>query len=240
MGSEREGYVQLGVSDGTTMAAYVARPDGKGTHPGIMVFQEAWGVNAHIRSVAERFAREGYTAIAPELFHRTGPGFEGAYTNFEETRPHSGALTNPNLDADIQAAFTWLQNDPATDGGKVVSVGFCLGGRVSLFANSTVPVTAAASFYGGGIAPSNLERVAKVRAPMLFFWGGLDKHIGPDAVAAVAGAFRSAGKPFINVEISDADHGFFCDARASYNRKAATEAWSLLTAFFRENLAPRT
>ncbi len=235
MENSSPGYVQLEVGDGTTMAAYVARPDGAGPHPGILVFQEAFGVNAHIRDVAGRFAKEGYTAIAPELYHRTCPGFEGAYTDFEGTRPHFNALNNTQLEADVRAAFDWLQNDTRTDRGRVFSVGFCMGGRVSFIANSVLPVTAAASFYGGGIAPANLDRVARVHAPMLFFWGGLDRHIGPEAVGAVTGAFRAAGKPFINVEISDAGHAFFCDARASYNRKAAHEAWSLLLAFFREN-----
>jgi carboxymethylenebutenolidase len=235
MGKERDGYIQLNVDDGTTMAAYVARPGGKDRHPGIMVFQEAFGVNAHIREVTERFARAGYTAIAPELYHRTGPGFEGSYTDFEANRPHFTALNNANLEADIRTAFGWLRNDPLTEGSRIVSVGFCMGGRVSFIANSTVSVTASASFYGGGIAPGNLDRVPRVHAPMLFFWGGLDKHIGPDAIAAVTGAFRAAGKPYVNVEISDGEHGFFCNARASYNRKAATEAWNLTLAFFSEN-----
>jgi carboxymethylenebutenolidase len=235
MGKGAGEYVQLNVGDGTTMAAYVARPEGKGPHPGLLVFQEAFGVNAHIRDVTERFAREGYTAIAPELYHRTAPGFEGPYTDFESTRPHLSVLQNPGIDADILAAFTWLQNDPLTVRDRILSVGFCLGGRVSFLANSTVPLVAAASFYGGGIAPGNLDRVGRMHAPMLFFWAGLDKNIGPEAVSAITGAFRSAGKPYVNVEVSDAQHAFFCDARANYNRKAATEAWSLLLTFFREN-----
>src|SRR5512135_3525016 len=94
-------YVELSVTDGTTMSAYVARPAGGGRHPGIMVFQEAFGVNAHIRDVTERFAREGYVAIAPELFHRSAPRFEGDYGNYESVRPHMAALTDLGLEADI-------------------------------------------------------------------------------------------------------------------------------------------
>ncbi|HTY58377.1 MAG TPA: dienelactone hydrolase family protein [Bacteroidota bacterium] len=235
MGKRAGEFVRLSVSDGTTMAAYAARPAGEGPHPGLLVFQEAFGVNAHIRDVTERFAREGYTAIAPELFHRTGPGFEGAYDDFESTRVHTGALDNADLEADIRAAYDWLRNDTATDGKRILSVGFCMGGRVSFLANSLLPLAASASFYGARIAPANLDRVALVHAPMLFFWGGLDRHITPDVVAAVTGAFRSAGKPFISVEFSDADHGFFCNARGSYNAQAAAEAWSLLVTFFREH-----
>jgi carboxymethylenebutenolidase len=80
-------WITLQVGDGTTMRAYAARPQDGRAHAGLLVFQEAFGVNAHIRDVTERFAREGYHALAPELFHRTGPGFEGAYNNFEASCP---------------------------------------------------------------------------------------------------------------------------------------------------------
>jgi len=228
-------HVPLHVSDGTTMSAYVARPSTPGRHPGLMLFQEAFGVNAHIRDLAERFAKAGYVTIAPELFHRTAPGFEGSYTDFESTRPHVGALTPAGLEADIHASFEWLKGDSGTDPASVFSTGYCMGGRVSFIANSILPVRAAASFYGGGIAPGNLERVPRLNGPMLFFWAGRDRHIGPDTISAVTGALRAAGKPFVNVEISDADHGFFCDARAAYNKAAATQAWGLLLTFFNQN-----
>src|SRR5580700_8634756 len=94
-------YVNLSADDGTALRAYVARPAGK-PRAGLLVFQEAFGVNAHIRDVTERFAHEGYLAISPELFHRTAPGFEGTYTNFAEVMPHLGALTDAALTADIQ------------------------------------------------------------------------------------------------------------------------------------------
>jgi carboxymethylenebutenolidase len=96
---------------------------------------------------------------------------------------------------------------------------------------ATIPVRAAISFYGGGIAPSLLPHAASLHGPVLFSWGGLDKHIGPDQVCAVVEECRRAGKGYGNVEISDADHGFFCDARPSYNLAAAKVAWSLTRAF---------
>jgi len=231
-------FVTLKIADGTSMRAYVARPDGTGRHPGIMVFQEAFGVNGHIRDVAGRFAAEGYVAIAPELFHRTAPGFEGLYTDFEAVRPHLSALTAEGLEADILATFDFLVSDAGTDPANIVSIGFCMGGRVSFIANSIVPVKAAASFYGGGIAPRYLVRAAQLHAPMMFFWGGLDKNIGPDQIGAVIGALRTAGKPYVNIEFSDANHGFFCDARASYNANAARQAWSLVRSFLAVHLGP--
>ena len=104
-------------------------------------------------------------------------------------------------------------------------------GRVSFLANATIELRAAISFYGGGIAPALLPHAANLYAPMLFFWGGLDKHIPQDQIRSAIDAVKAASKPFINVEISDADHGFFCDARPSYNPVAAKEAWSLVVSF---------
>src|SRR5215469_6298843 len=94
----------LEVSDGSTMRAYAATPPEHGPYPGLIVFQEAFGVNRHIRDVVDRFAREGYLAIAPELFHRTAPpGFEGSFADFQAVRPHVMALTDANLEADLRA-----------------------------------------------------------------------------------------------------------------------------------------
>src|ERR1700683_1079339 len=97
--------VSLDVADGTTMNAYVARPAEEGKFPGMMVFQEAFGVNAHIRDVTERVAREGYVAVAPELYHRTAPGFEAGYTDFPSVMPHMQAMTEEGASKDIQATY---------------------------------------------------------------------------------------------------------------------------------------
>src|SRR5579862_5058851 len=103
-------YVTLSVSDGTSMNAYISRP-GSTPKAALIVFQEAFGVNAHIRDVADRFAGEGYLCIAPELFHRTAPGLEAGYTNFGEVLPHMQALTNDGLEADIRAAHGWMEEN---------------------------------------------------------------------------------------------------------------------------------
>ncbi len=231
--SDRKHFVELRVAEGATMAAYVARPHGTAKHAGIMVFQEAFGVNAYIRDVADRFAKEGFTVIAPELFHRTGPGFEGSYTDFAQTQQHISKLTNENLEADIKAVYEWLTKDPNTDAQNIFSVGFCLGGRVSFLADSIVPLKAAVSFYGGGIAQGLLDRAKDLHGPILLFWGGLDKHILPEHTRAVEDALRAAGKEFGNVTFSYADHGFFCDQRAAYNEKASKQAWPMTIEFLK-------
>ena len=221
-------WVELAVGDDTSMRAYVARPAGPSPSRGLLVFQEAFGVNAHIRDVADRFAAKGFLAIAPELFHRTAPGFDCAYSEFAKAMPQLDAITEQGLDADTRAAYGWLVN--AGVGDNTAAAGYCLGGRVSFVANSGLPLKAAVSYYGGRI-PIVLHRAPKLSGPMLFFWGGLDHHIPDDQRQAVIKGVRDANKTFVDVVFSHADHGFFCDARPSYNAAAAAQAWSLTLAF---------
>ncbi len=226
--------VQLKVADNTTMQAYVARPASGGPHPGLMVFQEAFGVNSHIRNVTERFAAQGYVAVAPELFHRTAPpGFEGDYNDFPSVMPHYQAVTNEAAEADIRATYEWLRSNSQVKADEISSVGFCMGGRVSFLANSAVPVRKAVSFYGGGIAPALLDRASRLHAPMLLIWGGLDKHITAQHRDAVTQALDVQRKIYVNVVFSNADHAFFCDDRPAYQPIAARQAWALTLEFLR-------
>ena len=220
-------WVDLKADDGTSLRAFVARPEGRATR-GLLLFQEAFGVNAHIRDLAGRFAAERFLVIAPELFHRTAPGFECAYTDFPLATPHLQAITEKGLDADVRAAFGWLEREGV--GGNAAAVGYCLGGRVAFVANSAVPLKAAASYYGGRIPPL-LGRTPQLSGPMLFCWGGQDHHIPEADRQAVVSSLRDANKVFVNVLFSDADHGFFCDARASYHPAAAAQAWNVTTTF---------
>lgn len=231
--SIRTERIDLNISDGTKMSAYISRPEAQGTYPGLIVLQEAFGVNSHIRNVADRFAAQGYVAIAPELYHRTAPGFEGSYTDFPAIKPHMQAMTIPGSEADLRASFDWLQSQPGVNKDKIFSVGFCMGGRMSFLANTILPLEAAVSFYGGGIAPDLLDRAPQLRARMLFFWGGLDKHITPEKRRAVADALTAANKVFVNVEFSNADHGFSCDERSAFQPEASRQAWALMLEFLR-------
>jgi carboxymethylenebutenolidase len=226
--------VELGVAESTAMAAYVARPSAPGRHPGLLVFQEAFGVNSHIRDVTERFAAQGYVAIAPELFHRTAPaGFAGDYNDFPSLMPHYQAVTNEAAEADIRAVYAWLSSSPNVGADHISSVGFCMGGRISFLANSVVPLRSAVSFYGGGIAQTLLDRASRLHGPTLLIWGGLDKHISAEHRKAVANALNSQNKAYVNVEFSQADHAFFCDQRGAYEPHAARQAWALTLEFLR-------
>jgi carboxymethylenebutenolidase len=229
-----QNFVQLPVADGTTMQAYTSLPEhGKSPFPGLVLFQEAFGVNHYIRKLADRFAAEGYLVIAPELFHRSGPpGAAIDYTDFPSAMPHLKAITVEGLEADIRAAWNWLQNNSQVTGEHIVATGYCLGGRVSFLANTILPFRAVASYYGAGIVPDLIKRAASINAPHLFFWGGKDQHIPKEQIETVKTEMTNAGKKFINVEFSDADHGFFCDERASFNADASELAWGLTLEFF--------
>lgn len=233
--------VTVHVSDGTTMNAFTARPDDDECHPGLLVLQEAFGVNSHVRDVAGRFAREGFVTIAPELFHRTAPGEQFPYNDFERAMPHMRALTEQGLTADLRASCGWLTSNRCVQADAIGSVGYCMGGRVSFLANAVLPLKAAVSYYGGGIGPGPtgpglLGHTGDLHAPMLFYWGGKDQHILPEQRGAVVAALTVAKKPFVNVEFSEADHAFFCDQRPSYNPLAARQSWPLTLEFLRDNL----
>ncbi len=225
--------VELKVGDGTTMFAHVARPASPAAGgPGILVFQEAFGVNDHIRDIARRFADLGFTAIAPELYHRTGNDLALKYGDMDAVKPHSSAVTVEGLAADVKAAYEWLRKDGGAAAERIASIGFCMGGRVSYVANAHVPLAAAISFYGGRINDL-LQFAGSQHGPILMFWGGLDKNIPPEQRRAVEDALATENKPQEQVVFSFAEHGFFCDARPSYNADAARQAWALSLEFLR-------
>ena len=222
-------HVTLNVSDETQMKAFVAYPESSNQAPGIIVFQEIFGVNAHIRDVTERFAKAGFLAIAPELFHRSAPGFESGYVDMKPGSEQAKKMTRAGIEADALASHNWLrQHGVAAD--RVSAVGYCRGGYVTFLANSKIPLRSAISYYGGGI-DTILDAATGQNGPILFFWGGRDPHITPELRDKVV--LRDArGKERVHQRgILGADHGFFCDQRASYNEKAAKESWALSLQF---------
>jgi carboxymethylenebutenolidase len=230
-------YVDLTTDDGA-MRAFVAYPDGPGPHPGLLVFQEAVGVNAQLRGVAERWAREGYVAVAPELFHRVAPGFEASVLDMSVLMPLIRSIKTEGLVADARAAHAWLAARDDVDAARIAAVGFCMGGRAAYVANSELPLAASISYYGGSIAPGLLDRAARLHGPQLFIWGGRDKNIPPEQHRAVTDAVRAAGKRFVDVEFSEADHGFFNEQiPGRHDPAAAAQSWALSVAFLAQTLA---
>jgi carboxymethylenebutenolidase len=218
------------------MSAYVSRPRGTGPFPAMLVFQEALGVNAQIRGVADRYAALGFLAVAPDLFHRVRPGYETQTFDRAEIMKLVTALTIEGMVADVAATHAWAAAQQDVRRDKIAAVGYCMGGRAAYLANSEVPLAAAISYYGGGIAPGLLDRAARLHGPHLCFWGGRDAGIPPEKRRAVADAVREARKRFVDVEFSDADHGFFNEELERGNPRAARESWALGRAFLADAL----
>src|ERR1700761_6927081 len=234
--SNKPNYADLAISDGTEMAAYIAKPENKNDKaPAIILLQEAFGVNGHMRNVADDFAARGYVVITPEIFHRTAPKYwEGPYTDFAAVMPHYSAITNEGLTADLQACYDWLSANDKVDTTKIYSIGYCLGGRVSFLANAVLPLAAGVSYYGGS-TDQLADKAKDLHGRHLFFWGGLDKHIPDASINTVLNALDEAGKEYINVKISYADHAFSCDERPAYNKSASDDALALTLAFMKNS-----
>jgi carboxymethylenebutenolidase len=232
MSAIRSEYVELKVADGSTMRAWYTRPAKADGEPGLMLFQEAFGVNSHIRSVADRFAEAGYVVIAPELYHRSAPGFEGKYEDTAAGIALARQLKPEELEQDVRATYSFLRQSA---GERIACVGYCMGGRVSFLANVTVPVKAAASYYGGGLA-TLIDRASECSAPMLFLWGEQDQHIPSEQRQRVAEGMRESKHQSVQVTFSDAGHAFFNDQRPSYNPSASKLAWDMTLSFFEQTL----
>ena len=227
----------IDVEDGTTMRAYVARPAGAGPHRAILVFQDALGVNVSLREVADDFARHGFVAVAPELFHRFAPGFEDTVLDMGKLMPLIRKLTIDGMLADIRAAHRWVTAQPDVDAKRVAAMGFCMGGRATYLANSEVPLAAAVSYYGGGIAPALLDRAPKLSGAHMFIWAAKDRGITVEQHRAVIDAVRDAKKRFVDVEFSGVDHAFFQKTTDRYDPAAARQSWQMTLAFLDENVS---
>lgn len=226
--------VEIPVADGTTMSGHLVLPEGNERRPGILILQEIFGVNDHIKSVAERYAREGYVTFAPDLFHRQVPDYIGSYDDIMASIQLAMKYGAAQSEADVRAAADYLRNHPAVN-GRLGCLGFCMGGRLSFVTNGVVKLDAAISFYGN-IAPDKLSYAETLSGPMMLIWAGKDAHIPRASQVETVETLRKLGKPYINVEFSEQNHGFFCDARSDYDAGAARQAWALTTAFLEENL----
>jgi carboxymethylenebutenolidase len=210
------------------MPLFDAKPAGS-ARGGVIVAQEAFGVNDHIQDVCRRLATEGYRAVAPHLFHQTGdPVLD--YTNLEKVMPHMQALNEQGLLADLGASLGYLSS-VGLEGARVGVVGFCMGGTVSFLLAAHRPIGAAVTFYGGGIAegrfgiPPLVELAPQLEAPWLGLFGDVDQGIPVEQVESLRQATASARVPTEVVRYPEAEHGFHCDARPSYHEQSAKDAW---------------
>jgi carboxymethylenebutenolidase len=242
--------IQIPVSGGPSghaMGGYLARPSDGQPRPAVLVFMEIFGVNAHIRDVTERVAREGYVALAPDYFHRTGPGVEYGYDEkgMAGGMKLLGALKADEMIADAKAAIAALRARKDVRGAKLGAMGFCIGGHMTYLSACETDIAAAASFYGGGIAagqgpggaPSTLSRTPKLRGKLLCLFGEKDSLIPQTQVDAIRQALARAGAKHEVAVYPGADHGFFCDQRATFQKAAADDAWRRVKALFASELA---
>lgn len=225
--------VEIPVSDGTTMSGHLCLPEGDAPRPGLLILQEIFGVNAHIRDVAERYAREGFVTLAPDLFHRIQPDFVGSYDDIPASIKL--AMAYNESDIDLRSAADFLSKHPAVIGDRLASLGFCMGGRLSFVANAVANLRCAVSFYGS-IFPDKVAHAERLSGPMMMIWAGKDTHVPEEKARGSVEAVRKAGKPYVNVEFSEQPHGFFCDARSDYDAGAAAQAWALTLAFLKTHL----
>jgi len=216
-------------SDGGKAKGYLATP-ASGGGPAVIVIQEWWGLVAHIKDVADRFAAAGFVALAPDLYH-------GESTQ----KPDDAGRLMMALDIDravrdLEGAVTYLRAQTSVTARKIGVVGFCMGGQLALAAACrSASVGAAVDFYG--VHPNVKLEFAKLAAPVLALFAARDAFVTPEVARKLERDVRSAGKA-IEVHIyPDADHAFFNDTRPDvFNREAAADAWNRTTQFFRRHL----
>ncbi|MCA9804987.1 MAG: dienelactone hydrolase family protein [Cyanobacteria bacterium HKST-UBA02] len=214
--------ITINVSDGF-FDGYLALPPG-GQGPGMLVIQEIFGVNDHIRAMADKLAAEGYVVLAPDLFwrmkHDVELGYEGKdrdqamdyYERFDETKGMS----------DLKHAADALRNHKACT-GRIGAMGFCLGGKLAFRLAGATNLNVAISYYGGGIE-NHVSESDKIKCKILLHFGETDSHIPMSTVDKLKEAFQA--KPNFAIEVyPGVGHGFNCDARSSYDSKAAELAW---------------
>lgn len=211
--------------DGHELRAYLAAPSGE-RRGALVVIQETFGVNSHIRAVTDGYAAEGYVAIAPSLFDRVRRGIELGYSDKEvqEGIGYVKQLKQDQIFKDIAAAIAVVKH-----AGRVGVLGFCWGGTMAYVAACELPLAAAVAYYGGSIV-NHLDR--KPRCPVMYHFGELDRHISASDIETI-----KAGHPQGLFYLYPADHGFNCDQRASYDSKSAALARQRTLEFFAKYVA---
>jgi carboxymethylenebutenolidase len=216
-------------SNGGTTSGYLSTPE-SGEGPGVVVIQEWWGLVPHIKDVADRFASEGFVALAPDLYHGD------VARSPDEAGKMMMALNISQTEKDLRGAVQYRLDDEATTGDRVGTIGFCMGGALSLYAASkNEQVGACVVFYG--IHPKVEPDFDNLRAPVLGIFAEKDKSVTPDAVRALEETMREHGKQIETRIYPGTDHAFFNDTRPEvYDAAAAADAWRRTIEFLRKHL----
>lgn len=232
--------------DGGPMPIYVAEPQAAGSYPVVIVFQEAFGVNGHIKKLTERFARDGYVAIAPDMYYRSGPGQAYGYEDLPKVIPILQSLYDAQTEADARLAITFAKGLKNAKADKIGCTGYCMGGTLSFMtACLNRDIKAAACYYPGGLVTrqksirrpvSPHEYAELLTAPLLGQFGELDQSPPPADVKEVDALLTKLGKVHDFKLYPGANHGFNCDERASYHKPSADDAWDRINNWFAKYL----
>lgn len=216
-------------SNGGTTQAYLSLPE-SGSGPGVIVLQEWWGLVDHIKHIVDRFAAEGFVALAPDLYH-------GESTDKpDQAGKLMMALNIDQVEKDLRGAVDYLTAREETTSQGVATVGFCMGGQLSLYAAcANQNVSACVNYYG--IHPNVNPDIANLKAPVMGFFAEKDGFVTPDAVGKLEQQLKDAGKSVDFTIYEGADHAFFNDQRPEvYHEAFAQETWTRMLSFFRSNL----
>ena len=235
--------VQYPSQDGTPIDAYLSRPTTPGPHPGVIVIMEAFGLIDHIKDVADRFAREGYTSLAPDMYTREGTPETG---NMDQVFQTMLSVPDSQAIADLEGGATYLKGQPGSN-GKVGAIGFCSGGRYTLtFACKSNNLDAAVDSAGGFIIQdehtpqrpvSPIDMVPSLACPVLALFGEEDPNPSPAHAARLKEELDKHGKTYELRMYPNAGHAFFADYRDSYRPVAAQDMWHRVLVFYERHLA---
>ncbi len=225
---------------GESLRGYYARPSGNGPFPGVVLLQEAFGINDYIQGEVRRLAAHGYAAIAPDIFR----GETFSYEDFSKVMPKLQTLNDDGMVADMRACVAFLDAQANVAHEKYGAVGFCMGGRLAYLASIEIEkIVAASSFYGGGIAPDQprlwkpvVDRAPEVHAELLMIYGADDEGITPSEHGRVAEALSKEKKRYALSVYPGAPHGFASKDRPSYRPQQAEAAWAETLALFERTL----
>jgi carboxymethylenebutenolidase len=211
-------WIDLTAATGETFGGYLALPP-TGTGPGLVLFQEIFGVNRHIRSIADQYALDGFVVLVPDLFWRQGHRIELTYEGDDRDRAFAlySKLSLEDAEADGATSIAALASRPEVS-GKIGAIGFCLGGRLAFRAAAAGRVDFACCYYGGGIH-QDLHLAESITVPTQYHYGADDTHILPEHVAQVRAAM--ADKPAEFYVYENTGHGFNCWDRSAYHRASA-------------------
>lgn len=220
------------------MPAFLSLPPENSIKPAVVVLMEAFGLTQHIKDVARRIAKEGYLAIAPDLYYRELPNNKFAYDEVESAKSMMYGLDfSKILEEDIKATLNYLKSRVDVYSDRIGVTGFCFGGSMTFYTATrfSAEIAVAAPFYGV-VLDEWLEAVTDITIPIYLFFGDTDPFIPSDRVKQIDSRFQELGKNYKLKIYENAEHGFFCHERSSYNRLAAEDSWHKLTEFLKKHL----